>query len=221
MQWERADETSVNWWISVLICEHRERRNTGTGWSWWNWDRNHYCCSAGWKSTDRWSDHRGNFYIKYKCTDRGESSAWCKSRRWSDQWLFNMTGLLKIRTTKEFGESTVSKILELVENSSSRKSKSENFISKFAKYYTPAVCYGAIALALIPPIVLLIMGKPAMWGDWIYRALTFLVISCPCALVWVFRWHFSQESERVLKKESCLRAELRWGASECKSSCNG
>ena len=95
----------------------------------------------------------------------------------------NMTGLLKIRTTKEFGESTVSKILELVENSSSRKSKSENFISKFEKYYTPAVCYGAIALALIPPIVLLIMGKPAMWGDWIYRALTFLVISCPCALV--------------------------------------
>ena len=95
----------------------------------------------------------------------------------------NITGLLKIRTTKEFGESTVSKILELVENSSSRKSKSENFISKFAKYYTPAVCYGALALAFIPPIVLLIMGKPAMWGDWIYRALTFLVISCPCALV--------------------------------------
>ena len=95
----------------------------------------------------------------------------------------NMTGLLKIRTTKDFGESTVSKILELVENSSSRKSKSENFISKFAKYYTPAVCYGALALALLPPIVLLIMGKPAMWGDWIYRALTFLVISCPCALV--------------------------------------
>ena len=95
----------------------------------------------------------------------------------------NMTGLLKIRTTKEFGESTVSRILELVENSSSRKSKSENFISKFAKYYTPAVCYGALALALIPPFVLLIMGKPAMWGDWIYRALTFLVISCPCALV--------------------------------------
>ena len=88
----------------------------------------------------------------------------------------NMTGLLKIRTTKEFGESTVSKILELVENSSSRKSRSENFISKFAKYYTPAVCYGALALAFIPPIVLLIMGKSAMWGDWIYRALTFLVI---------------------------------------------
>ena len=95
----------------------------------------------------------------------------------------NMTGVLKIRTTKEFGESTVSKVLELVEESTSRKSRSENFISKFAKYYTPAVCYGALALALIPPIVLMIMGKPAMWGDWIYRALTFLVISCPCALV--------------------------------------
>lgn len=95
----------------------------------------------------------------------------------------NMTGVLKIRTIREFGESTVSKILELVENSSSRKSKSENFISKFAKYYTPAVCYGALALTFIPPIVFLIMGKPAMWGDWIYRALTFLVISCPCALV--------------------------------------
>ena len=95
----------------------------------------------------------------------------------------NMTGVLKIRTIREFGESTVSKILELVENSSSRKSKSENFISKFAKYHTPVVCYGALALAFIPPIVLLIMGKPAMWGDWIYRALTFLVISCPCALV--------------------------------------
>ena len=95
----------------------------------------------------------------------------------------NSTGVLKIRTIREFGESTVSKILELVENSSSRKSKSENFISKFAKYYTPVVCYGALALAFIPPIVLLIMGKPAMWGDWIYRALTFLVISCPCALV--------------------------------------
>ena len=94
----------------------------------------------------------------------------------------NMTGVLKIRTIREFGESTVSKILELVENSSSRKSKSENFISKFAKYYPPVVCYGALALAFIPPIVLLIMGKPTMWGDWIYRALTFLVISCPCAL---------------------------------------
>ena len=96
----------------------------------------------------------------------------------------NMTGLLKIRTTKEFGESTVSKILELVENSSSRKSRSENFISKFARIYTPAVCYGAVALALIPPIVRMVfMGLPAEFGTWIYRALTFLVISCPCALV--------------------------------------
>jgi len=96
----------------------------------------------------------------------------------------NMTGLLKIRTTKEFGESTVSKILELVENSSSRKSRSENFISRFARIYTPAVCYGAVALALIPPIVRMVfMGLPADFGTWIYRALTFLVISCPCALV--------------------------------------
>ncbi len=96
----------------------------------------------------------------------------------------NMTGVLKIRTTKEFGESTVSKILELVENSSSRKSKSENFISKFAKVYTPAVCYGALALAILPPLVqMLFMGETAQWGVWIYRALTFLVISCPCALV--------------------------------------
>ena len=96
----------------------------------------------------------------------------------------NLTGLLKIRTTKEFGESTVSKILELVENSSSRKSKSENFISKFARYYTPAVCYGALALAILPPLVrMLVMGLAPEWGDWIYRALTFLVISCPCALV--------------------------------------
>jgi Cd2+/Zn2+-exporting ATPase len=96
----------------------------------------------------------------------------------------NMTGVLKIETTKEFGESTVSKILELVENSSSRKSKSENFISKFARYYTPAVCYGAVALAVIPPLVRWIfMGLSPEWGDWIYRALTFLVISCPCALV--------------------------------------
>ena len=96
----------------------------------------------------------------------------------------NMTGLLKIRTTKEFGESTVSKILELVENASSRKSRSENFISKFAKIYTPAVCYGALALAILPPIVrMAIMGLAPEWGDWVYRALTFLVISCPCALV--------------------------------------
>ena len=96
----------------------------------------------------------------------------------------NMTGLLKIRTTKEFGESTVSKILELVENSSSRKSRSENFISKFARIYTPVVCYGAVALAFLPPIVRMVfMGLPADFGTWIYRALTFLVISCPCALV--------------------------------------
>lgn len=96
----------------------------------------------------------------------------------------NMTGLLKIRTTKEFGESTVSKILDLVENSSSKKSKSENFISKFAKYYTPAVCYSALALAVLPPVIrMAVMGLAAEWGVWIYRALTFLVISCPCALV--------------------------------------
>ncbi len=95
----------------------------------------------------------------------------------------NMTGLLKIKTTKEFGESTVSKILDLVENASSRKSRSENFISRFAYYYTPIVCYSALALAIIPPVVLMFMGQPAGWGNWIYRALTFLVISCPCALV--------------------------------------
>jgi len=96
----------------------------------------------------------------------------------------NMTGVLRIQTTKEFGESTVSKILELVEDSSSHKSKSENFISKFARVYTPAVCYGALALAILPPLVnLLFLGNPASWGSWIYRALTFLVISCPCALV--------------------------------------
>lgn len=96
----------------------------------------------------------------------------------------NMTGVLKIRTTKEFGESTVSKILDLVENSSSKKSKSENFISKFARYYTPAVCYSALALAILPPLVrMLFLNAAPEWGDWIYRALTFLVISCPCALV--------------------------------------
>lgn len=96
----------------------------------------------------------------------------------------NMTGVLKIKTTKEFDESTVSKILELIEESSSRKSRSEDFISKFAHYYTPAVCYGALALAILPPLVnLVLLHNPAMWGQWIYRALTFLVISCPCALV--------------------------------------
>ena len=95
----------------------------------------------------------------------------------------NMTGLLKVRTTKEFGESTVSKILDLVENSSMKKARAENFITRFARVYTPAVCYGALALAFLPPIVLLLMGQPTRFGDWIYRALTFLVISCPCALV--------------------------------------
>ena len=95
----------------------------------------------------------------------------------------NMTGLLKVRTTKEFGESTVSKILDLVENSSMKKARTENFITRFARIYTPAVCYSALALAFLPPVVLLLMGQPARFGDWIYRALTFLVISCPCALV--------------------------------------
>lgn len=95
----------------------------------------------------------------------------------------NMTGVLKIRTTKEFGESTVSKILDLVENASSRKSRSEDFISKFARVYTPAVCYSALALAVLPPLVRIVMDVPPQWGDWVYRALTFLVISCPCALV--------------------------------------
>lgn len=95
----------------------------------------------------------------------------------------NLSGTIRIRTTKAFGESTVSKILDLVENSSSKKSKSEQFISKFARVYTPAVCFSALALAIIPPVVLMIMQRDAMWSTWIYRALTFLVISCPCALV--------------------------------------
>ena len=95
----------------------------------------------------------------------------------------NITGLLKVSTTKEFGESTVSKILDLVENSSMKKSRSENFITKFARYYTPAVCYGALALAVLPPLISMLMGNPAMWSTWVIRALTFLVISCPCALV--------------------------------------
>lgn len=97
--------------------------------------------------------------------------------------FINMSGVIKVQTIKEFDESTVSKILDLVENSSMKKSRSENFITKFAKYYTPAVCYSALALAIIPPVVLMLMGKDASWGDWIIRALTFLVISCPCALV--------------------------------------
>ena len=95
----------------------------------------------------------------------------------------NMTGVLKVRTTKAFGESTVSKILELVENSSGHKSRSESFISRFAKVYTPAVCYSALALAILPPLALTVSGADADWGTWVYRALTFLVISCPCALV--------------------------------------
>ena len=95
----------------------------------------------------------------------------------------NMSGMIKVQTTKEFGESTVSKILDLVENSSMKKSRSENFITRFAKYYTPAVCYSALALAVVPPIVIMLMGNDPMWGEWIIRALTFLVISCPCALV--------------------------------------
>lgn len=95
----------------------------------------------------------------------------------------NMTGMIKVKTTKKFGDSTVSKILDLVENSAMKKSRSENFITKFAKYYTPAVCYGALAFAILPPVVRLFMGTSPMWGEWIIRALTFLVISCPCALV--------------------------------------
>ena len=95
----------------------------------------------------------------------------------------NMSGLLKIRTSREFGESTVSRILDLVENATSRKSRSEDFISRFARIYTPAVCYAALALAVLPPVVSMLLGQPVGWGSWIYRALTFLVISCPCALV--------------------------------------
>lgn len=95
----------------------------------------------------------------------------------------NMSGMIKVKTTKEFGDSTVSKILDLVENSAMKKSRSENFITKFARYYTPAVCYSALALAILPPVVRLLMGISPMWGEWIIRALTFLVISCPCALV--------------------------------------
>ena len=114
----------------------------------------------------------------------------------------SMTGVLKIQTTKEFGESTVSKILDLVENASSRKSKSEDFISKFAKIYTPAVCYAALALAFLPPVVrMLFMGLSADWGVWIYRALTFLVISCPCALVISIPLSFFRSEERRVGKE--------------------
>ena len=120
----------------------------------------------------------------------------------------NLTGLLTIRTTKEFGESTVSKILDLVENASSRKSRSEDFIAKFARVYTPAVCYSALALAVLPPLVRMLgLGLAPAWGDWIYRALTFLVISCPCALVIsiplsFFRGHWGASKAGVLVKGS-------------------
>ena len=128
----------------------------------------------------------------------------------------NMTGVLKIQTTKEFGESTVSKILDLVENASSKKSRSENFISKFAKYYTPAVCYGALALAILPPVIMILMGRAStgvLWFDWIYRALTFLVISCPCALVISIPLSFfagigGASSQGVLVKGSSYLAAL-------------
>ncbi len=123
--------------------------------------------------------------FKYQCPYRGKSSKGCKGRGRGDQWLYQYDRCAEIRTTKVFGESTVSKILDLVENSSSKKSKSENFISRFAKYYTPAVCYSALALAVLPPLCrLLFMGLSPQWGDWIYRALHLpWVISCPCALV--------------------------------------
>ena len=121
----------------------------------------------------------------------------------------NMSGVLKIKTTKEFGESTVSKILDLVENSSSKKSKSENFISKFAKYYTPAVCYSALALAILPPIVrILFMSAAPQWGSWIYRALTFLVISCPCALVISIPLSFCRNRRRQPRGCSCKGLKL-------------
>ena len=114
----------------------------------------------------------------------------------------NMTGVLKIQTTKEFGESTVSKILELVEDSSSRKSKSEAFISRFARVYTPAVCYGAVALAVVPPIInLMFFSASPQWNVWVYRALTFLVISCPCALVISIPLSFLPESEGPAERE--------------------
>ena len=148
-------------------------------------DRGDYC-TAGLKK--RQFDGRGcgrTFFLNTSAPT-GESVPEWKSlwERKSSVMVYYISGLLKIRTTKEFGESTVSKILDLVENASSKKSRSENFISRFAHYYTPAVCYGALALAILPPLVrMLFMGLPADWGIWIYRALTFLVISCPCALV--------------------------------------
>lgn len=125
----------------------------------------------------------------------------------------NMTGVLRVRTTREFGESTVAKILELVENSTSRKSRSEQFISRFARVYTPAVCYSALALAVLPPVVRLILGMGAQWGAWIYRALTFLIVSCPCALVITIPLSFfagigGASKEGVLVKGSNYLEEL-------------
>ena len=153
------------------------------------------------KSPDRWCDRRRKQYIEYQCTDRRKCSREAAAGDEVISGCINLTGLLKIRTTKEFGESTVSKILDLVENSSSKKSRSENFISKFARYYTPAVCYGALALAILPPLVrMFAFALAPEWGDWIYRALTFLVISCPCALVISIRSASLQESaEQVMK----------------------
>ena len=121
----------------------------------------------------------------------------------------NMTGVLKIRTMKEFGESTVSKILELVENSSSRKSRSEDFIAKFARIYTPTVCYSALALAVLPPVVRLVMGLTSEWEQWLYRALTFLVTSCPCALVVSIPLSFFAGIGRARKVFSS-RARITW-----------
>ena len=138
----------------------------------------------------------------------------------------NLTGLIKIETSKEFGESTVSKILDLVENSSMKKSRSENFITRFAKYYTPAVCIAALALAVLPPLVNIIMGNPAAWSKWIIRALTTLVISCPCALVISIPLSFfggigGASAKGILVKGSnyleALRSEERRVGKECRS----
>ena len=135
----------------------------------------------------------------------------------------NMTGVLRVRTTREFGESTVAKILELVENSTSRKSRSEQFISRFARVYTPAVCYSALALAVLPPVVRLILGMGAQWSEWIYRALTFLIVSCPCALVISIPLSFfagigGASKEGVLVKGSNYLEELSRTKEQLKTS---
>ena len=122
----------------------------------------------------------------------------------------NMTGVLRVRTTREFGESTVAKILELVENSTSRKSRSEQFISRFARVYTPAVCYSALALAVLPPVVRLILGMGAQWGAWIYRALTFLIVSCPCALVISIPLSFFAGIGGAARRACWSRAPIIW-----------